>query len=276
MRGNNTKLRNAGSSESTRISPHFGLDNGVSGGSRCGHPCTSISDATLLRCSRVHMRRTDTSLRRFQCPACIESVLRGFPHHVCQLAVRHAKRARATGSHAESAGATRPVRSERSGRRHRGRCRRFAGTARRCETLSCAVTHLGWKDGAEWDLAYAHFQRGWTDLLDRLKRRFASGPIDWNGEPMMWQEVRLTEARRQKQLAREVRSHITQSCARPTRKGEYRPENRRNSNVVVVIGFAPAIHMRATDCNKLRRYRVTQRAPMPHSMHTQSSDGLSR
>jgi len=51
------------------------------------------------------------------------------------------------------------------------------------------VTHLGWKDGAEWDLAYAHFQRGWTDLLDRLQRRFASGPIDWAREPMMWQEA---------------------------------------------------------------------------------------
>jgi uncharacterized protein YndB with AHSA1/START domain len=48
------------------------------------------------------------------------------------------------------------------------------------------VTHYGWKDGAEWDQAYAHFVRGWGDLKNRLERRFTDGPIDWNKERMMY------------------------------------------------------------------------------------------
>jgi uncharacterized protein YndB with AHSA1/START domain len=44
------------------------------------------------------------------------------------------------------------------------------------------VTHLGWKEGPEWDRAIPHFERGWSDLLGRLQERFASGPIDWNKE----------------------------------------------------------------------------------------------
>jgi uncharacterized protein YndB with AHSA1/START domain len=50
------------------------------------------------------------------------------------------------------------------------------------------VTHYGWKDGAEWDRAYAHFVRGWGDLIKRLERRFTDGPIDWNKERMMYKE----------------------------------------------------------------------------------------
>jgi uncharacterized protein YndB with AHSA1/START domain len=44
------------------------------------------------------------------------------------------------------------------------------------------ITHLGWKDGAEWDRAYQHFTRGWSDLMGRLEFRFANGPIDWSKE----------------------------------------------------------------------------------------------
>jgi uncharacterized protein YndB with AHSA1/START domain len=58
------------------------------------------------------------------------------------------------------------------------------GTARTRVT----VTHYGWKEGAEWDQAYAHFVRGWGDLMKRLERRFTDGPIDWNKERMMYQE----------------------------------------------------------------------------------------
>jgi uncharacterized protein YndB with AHSA1/START domain len=50
------------------------------------------------------------------------------------------------------------------------------------------VTHYGWKDGAEWDRAFAHFTRGWGGLMKRLERRFTDGPIDWNKERMMYQE----------------------------------------------------------------------------------------
>jgi hypothetical protein len=48
--------------------------------------------------------------------------------------------------------------------------------------------HLGWREGAEWDLAYAHFQLGWGDLMKRLDRLFTDGPIDWKKERMMYQE----------------------------------------------------------------------------------------
>lgn len=50
------------------------------------------------------------------------------------------------------------------------------------------VTHLGWKEGPEWDRAYDHFVRGWDDLMKRLERRFTGGPIDWSKERMMYQD----------------------------------------------------------------------------------------
>lgn len=50
------------------------------------------------------------------------------------------------------------------------------------------VTHLGWKEGAQWDRALVHFTRGWGDLMKRLDRRFTDGPIDWKKERMMYQE----------------------------------------------------------------------------------------
>lgn len=53
------------------------------------------------------------------------------------------------------------------------------------------TTHVGWKNGPEWDQAYAHFQSGWSGLMDRLEQRFTDGPIDWNKQHMMYQEVRV-------------------------------------------------------------------------------------
>jgi uncharacterized protein YndB with AHSA1/START domain len=50
------------------------------------------------------------------------------------------------------------------------------------------IEHLGWKKGPEWDAAYGHFVEGWGGLMDRLKRRFSDGPIDWAKEPMMYQK----------------------------------------------------------------------------------------
>ena len=52
------------------------------------------------------------------------------------------------------------------------------------------VTHLGWKEGPEWDQAYVHFQQGWGELMQRLQQRFDQGPIDWNMQRMMYQEVK--------------------------------------------------------------------------------------
>lgn len=51
-----------------------------------------------------------------------------------------------------------------------------------------SITHLGWKEGPEWDQAYAHFQRGWSELVNRLQKRFNDGPIDWSKQRMMYQE----------------------------------------------------------------------------------------
>ena len=51
-----------------------------------------------------------------------------------------------------------------------------------------AITHLGWKEGPEWDQAYAHFQQGWSELMSRLQRRFTDGPIDWGKQRMMYQD----------------------------------------------------------------------------------------
>jgi uncharacterized protein YndB with AHSA1/START domain len=47
-------------------------------------------------------------------------------------------------------------------------------------------THLGWGLGAEWDKAYAYFDRAWnTVVLPRLRERFARGPIDWAHVPQL-------------------------------------------------------------------------------------------
>jgi uncharacterized protein YndB with AHSA1/START domain len=54
------------------------------------------------------------------------------------------------------------------------------------------ITHLGWKSGAKWDQAYPHFQRGWSELMDRLERRFTDGPIDWSKQHMMYREATAT------------------------------------------------------------------------------------
>jgi uncharacterized protein YndB with AHSA1/START domain len=58
------------------------------------------------------------------------------------------------------------------------------------ERTHVIVTHLGWKQGPEWDRAYDHFVQGWGDLMKRLERRVTDGPIDWNKEQMMYQESR--------------------------------------------------------------------------------------
>jgi uncharacterized protein YndB with AHSA1/START domain len=51
------------------------------------------------------------------------------------------------------------------------------------------IRHLGWRAGPGWDEAYVHFQRGWSELLGRLQKRFTEGPIDWSKQRMMYQEA---------------------------------------------------------------------------------------
>jgi hypothetical protein len=53
------------------------------------------------------------------------------------------------------------------------------------EPVSDKVTQIklqqtGWKEGEEWDKAYDYLAAGNAQLLDTLRRRSESGPIDWN------------------------------------------------------------------------------------------------
>lgn len=44
------------------------------------------------------------------------------------------------------------------------------------------LVQTGWRSGPEWDNAYDHLARGNAQLLETLRRRFVSGPIDWKKE----------------------------------------------------------------------------------------------
>ncbi len=41
------------------------------------------------------------------------------------------------------------------------------------------LVQTGWKTGEEWDRAYDYLAQGNAQLLEMLRRRFVSGPIDW-------------------------------------------------------------------------------------------------
>ena len=42
------------------------------------------------------------------------------------------------------------------------------------------VTHLGWREGEEWEKVFQYFMRAWDVVLGRLERVFSTGkPIDW-------------------------------------------------------------------------------------------------
>ncbi|MFC6733373.1 MULTISPECIES: SRPBCC domain-containing protein [unclassified Haladaptatus] len=43
------------------------------------------------------------------------------------------------------------------------------------------LTHSGWGEGPNWTKAYDYFVEAWSEtVLPRLKKRFVSGPVDWN------------------------------------------------------------------------------------------------
>ena len=50
------------------------------------------------------------------------------------------------------------------------------------ETTIVLLTQTGWKTGEEWDKAYDYLAQGNAQLLETLRRRFVSGPIDWARE----------------------------------------------------------------------------------------------
>jgi len=51
------------------------------------------------------------------------------------------------------------------------------------------LTHLGWKEGDEWDEVFQYFRRAWDIVLGRLEHRFSRGPIDWNNPYSIPQNV---------------------------------------------------------------------------------------
>jgi uncharacterized protein YndB with AHSA1/START domain len=59
-------------------------------------------------------------------------------------------------------------------------------------TTRVRLHHVGWGDGGEWDRAYAYFDRAWGNVLASLKKRFDSGPVDW--QPWLEQLRKMREA----------------------------------------------------------------------------------
>jgi uncharacterized protein YndB with AHSA1/START domain len=49
------------------------------------------------------------------------------------------------------------------------------------------LTQTGWQEGEEWDKAYDYLAGGNAEMLETLKRRFVSGPLDWAKE---WGDVK--------------------------------------------------------------------------------------
>ena len=42
------------------------------------------------------------------------------------------------------------------------------------------LTHLGWREGEEWEKVFQYFLRAWDIVLGRLEHMFSAGkPIDW-------------------------------------------------------------------------------------------------
>jgi uncharacterized protein YndB with AHSA1/START domain len=47
-------------------------------------------------------------------------------------------------------------------------------------------THGGWGEGADWDRAFAYFDRAWgAFVLPNLRHSLANGPIDWAKRPTL-------------------------------------------------------------------------------------------
>ncbi len=63
------------------------------------------------------------------------------------------------------------VRAERTNARFR-----FAAHG---DSTTVRLVQTGWKTGEEWDKAYDYLAQGNVQLLETLRRRFVSGPLDW-------------------------------------------------------------------------------------------------
>lgn len=43
-----------------------------------------------------------------------------------------------------------------------------------------SLEQMGWQTGEDWDQGYQYFSSAWATVLERLKMRFAKGPMDWS------------------------------------------------------------------------------------------------
>jgi uncharacterized protein YndB with AHSA1/START domain len=50
------------------------------------------------------------------------------------------------------------------------------------KSTTVRLVQTGWKSGEEWDKAYDYLAHGNAQMLESLRRRFLSGPIDWAKE----------------------------------------------------------------------------------------------
>ncbi|OGC90404.1 MAG: hypothetical protein A2142_08890 [candidate division Zixibacteria bacterium RBG_16_48_11] len=50
----------------------------------------------------------------------------------------------------------------------------------RPELVRVTFDQLGWGKGEDWDKLYQYFDKAWEYVLNNLKKRFQSGPIDWS------------------------------------------------------------------------------------------------
>lgn len=48
------------------------------------------------------------------------------------------------------------------------------------DATKVTLMHTGWREGGQWDEAFAYFEEAWDVVLDRLAQRFESGPLDWD------------------------------------------------------------------------------------------------
>jgi len=59
---------------------------------------------------------------------------------------------------------------------------KFTFVAAGKESTVVRLVQTGWKTGEEWDKAYGYLATGNVQLLETLRRRFVTGPIDWAKE----------------------------------------------------------------------------------------------
>ena len=50
------------------------------------------------------------------------------------------------------------------------------------KSTTVRLVQTGWKTGEEWDRAYDYLAQGNAQLLESLRQRFVSGPVDWAKE----------------------------------------------------------------------------------------------